>query len=123
MIAPVSWASLWNSALFVHLWQSTVFVIAIWLLTLAPRRNAARARYRLWLIASAKFAVPLSLLVAVGQELQFHFDAKASPAVISSAMESIEQPLLYEVDFGAGAKAASERIVARCQRSLRSVSG
>jgi len=49
-----------------HLWQSTLFGGAAWLLTLALRNNPARVRYSVWLIASAKFLIPFSLLVGLG---------------------------------------------------------
>jgi beta-lactamase regulating signal transducer with metallopeptidase domain len=49
-----------------HLWQSTLFVGAAWLLTLALRKNPARVRYSVWFIASAKFLIPFSLLVGLG---------------------------------------------------------
>lgn len=51
-----------------HLWQSTLFVGAVGLLTLLLRRNSARLRYWLWLIASAKFLLPFSLLMAIGAQ-------------------------------------------------------
>jgi len=53
-------------ALADHLWQSTLFAAAAGLLTIALRRNSARVRYAVWLIASLKFMVPFSLLVAAG---------------------------------------------------------
>jgi len=34
-----------------HLWQSTLFTAAAWLLTLALRKNRAAVRYGLWLAA------------------------------------------------------------------------
>jgi uncharacterized protein (TIGR03435 family) len=50
-----------------HLWQSTWFAIAAAVLTVAFRRNRAAMRYALWLAASLKFLLPVSLLVvAVG---------------------------------------------------------
>jgi len=49
-----------------HLWQSTVFGAVAGLLTLALRKNQARARYWVWLAASAKFLVPFAPLVALG---------------------------------------------------------
>jgi beta-lactamase regulating signal transducer with metallopeptidase domain len=49
-----------------HLWQSTLFAIAIGLLTLAFRRNRARVRYALWFCASVKFLVPFSLMMWLG---------------------------------------------------------
>ncbi len=52
-----------------HLWQSTAFALIAALLTLALRKNQARARYWLWLAASLKFLVPFSLLVVIGSHL------------------------------------------------------
>src|SRR6185295_9920386 len=52
-----------------HLWQSTVFVAAMWVLTLALRQNRAAVRYWLWLAASLKFLIPFSLLVSSGSQL------------------------------------------------------
>ncbi len=49
-----------------HLWQSTVFALAVALATTAMRRNSARLRYWLWLTASLKFLIPFSLLVSLG---------------------------------------------------------
>ena len=49
-----------------HVWQSTAFAAAAWLLTILLRRNPARVRYAIWLAASIKFLIPFSLLVAVG---------------------------------------------------------
>jgi beta-lactamase regulating signal transducer with metallopeptidase domain len=49
-----------------HLWQSTLFAIAVGLLTLAFRRNRARVRYALWFAASVKFLVPFSLIIWLG---------------------------------------------------------
>lgn len=54
-------------ALFVqHLWQSTLFVIAAWLLARACRRNSATIRYWIWFTASVKFLVPFALLQRLG---------------------------------------------------------
>jgi beta-lactamase regulating signal transducer with metallopeptidase domain len=106
MIAPVSWASLWNSAIFIHLWQSTIFVVVIWLLTLALRHNAAQTRYRLWMIASAKFLIPFSLLVAAGQSLHLGLGSTGSQHTFSSAVESIGQPMFATTPFAANAAAA-----------------
>ena len=52
-----------------HLWQSTLFACAIGLLTLVLRQNRAAVRHGLWLAASVKFLVPLSLLVGLGSQL------------------------------------------------------
>lgn len=52
-----------------HLWQSTLFVLLVWTLTLVARRNPARVRYWLWLAASVKFLLPLGALLSLGRQL------------------------------------------------------
>lgn len=54
------------TALALHLWQSTVILIAAWLLTRVCRRNSAEIRYWIWFCASLKFLVPFSLLQQLG---------------------------------------------------------
>jgi beta-lactamase regulating signal transducer with metallopeptidase domain len=49
-----------------HLWQSTLFAIAVGLLTIAFRRNRARVRFALWLAASLKFLVPFAVIAWFG---------------------------------------------------------
>src|SRR5258708_18434249 len=67
-----------------HLWQSTLFALAAWLLTIAFRKNRAPVRYWLWLSASFKFLVPFSLLMSLGSHLEWAAPAKktAAPAVL-----------------------------------------
>jgi uncharacterized protein (TIGR03435 family) len=48
-----------------HIWQSTGFAICAGLLTLALRNCGAAVRFNVWLAASLKFLVPLSLLFAL----------------------------------------------------------
>jgi len=57
-----------------HLWQSTLFLSIAGLLTLALRRNRARVRYQLWLVASAKFLVPFGALIAAGRQIGWRSD-------------------------------------------------
>ncbi len=45
---------------------ATLFAVVAGLLTLFLRKNRAHVRYWLWLMASVKFLVPFSILVAVG---------------------------------------------------------
>lgn len=52
-----------------HLWQSTLFVIAAWVLARACRRNSAAIRYWIWFGASLKFLVPFAVLQRVGDYL------------------------------------------------------
>jgi len=61
-----SWNSMTLTSAFTHIWQSTVFVVCVWTLTLAMRDRAARVRFLLWMAASIKFLVPFSLLAALG---------------------------------------------------------
>lgn len=63
-----------------HVWQSTVVALVVWALTLALQRNRAAVRYRLWFLASIKFLLPFSLLIAAGQSIRF--------GVVSSTEES-----------------------------------
>ena len=66
-----------------HLWQSTLFAAAVWLVTRAVRRNAARVRYWLWVAASVKFLVPITLLVSVGERFAWRTTPIAAPTVVS----------------------------------------
>lgn len=57
------------AALLDHLWQSTLFAVAVAMLALLVRRQAARLRFALWLAASVKFLLPFSALVLLGRWL------------------------------------------------------
>jgi len=86
-----------------HLWQSTIFSIAVALLAVAFRRNRAQVRYWLWFSASLKFLIPFSLLINLGNNLKWAPAARkiasqlATPS-ISFTMEQITQP--FRVDLG-----------------------
>jgi uncharacterized protein (TIGR03435 family) len=82
------------TSLIDHLWQSTLFVLAAWLLSLALRRNQARTRYRLWMLASAKFLIPFSILVAAGQHLYIRMGAPPPRPTLSTFVDNIAQPFL-----------------------------
>src|SRR5579872_5839101 len=92
---PAYWTSAAN-----HLWQSTVLAALAWLLTLALRNNQARIRYWLWLIASVKFLVPFSLLVAMGSYLRWTTPSPIAQPAVSVVMEQITQPF-PEIQSGA----------------------
>jgi bla regulator protein blaR1 len=70
-------------ALTNHLWQSTLFVLAAWIVTLALRRNAAHIRHAVWVVASVKFLVPFALLMSLGSSLPGL--TPAATAIASSA--------------------------------------
>lgn len=92
---PKSLSAIWEAvapALGNHLWQSTLFLVAAGLLTLALRKNQARGRYWLWLAASVKFLIPFSALVAIGNHLAWtHGSAVSSPGLYV-AVEQVSQP-------------------------------
>src|SRR5262249_49378621 len=75
-----------------HLWQSTLFTAAAWLLTLALRKNRAAVRYGLWLVASAKFLVPFSLLMSAGSQVGWRKAPVVEQAAFSLVVEQISRP-------------------------------
>src|SRR5215470_546851 len=81
-----------------HLWQSTLFGAAAWLLTLALRKNHAGVRYRLWLAASVKFLIPFSLLVGAGSQFAWRTSPAMGPSSVSRALDQISQPFALPVD-------------------------
>jgi bla regulator protein blaR1 len=80
-----------------HLWQSTIFAIAVALVAAAFKKNRAEVRYWLWLSASLKFLIPFSLLIGLGIRVWDALPAGnaathiAAPSV-STAMVEITQP-------------------------------
>jgi uncharacterized protein (TIGR03435 family) len=76
-----------------HLWQSTLFAVAMGLLTVALRRHEARIHYWLWFSASVKFFVPFTLLITFGSQLDWASTAQhITPPAMSSAIGQISQP-------------------------------
>jgi bla regulator protein BlaR1 len=75
-----------------HLWQSTLFAGVAGLLTLALRKNRARVRHAVWLAASCKFLVPVSLLIAVGGHFQWRTEPQSASANWSVVMNEFSQP-------------------------------
>jgi uncharacterized protein (TIGR03435 family) len=113
MIFPALLHSYWVSALVNHLWQSTIFVVGVWLLTIALRRNQARTRYFSWMLASVKFLVPFSILIAAGEWLHPASSAQGPGLAFVTAMGGFTQPLsakegaAHAVALGLGASSAS----------------
>jgi uncharacterized protein (TIGR03435 family) len=75
-----------------HLWQSTVFAVAAWLLTLALRKNPARVRHWVWVAASFKFLIPFSVLIALGSHVPWLAAQASSQASVSIALDQVSQP-------------------------------
>jgi bla regulator protein blaR1 len=71
-----------------------LFAITAGLLTLALRKDRARARYWLWLAASLKFLVPFSLLVVMGNHLPWSRGSAGAKAGLSFVMKEVGQPFM-----------------------------
>ena len=80
------------SSLANHLWQSTLFAVAVGFLTLAFGKNRASVRYGLWLAASVKFLLPFSLLAALGSEIHWRATPAPTTPVFTSAVDQISRP-------------------------------
>ena len=73
------------NAIFNHLWQSTIFALAVTLLALVCRNNRAQVRYWLWLSASLKFLIPFALLMALGNSFRETLPVtRIAPAFVAS---------------------------------------
>ena len=82
----------WTAGLVNHLWQSTVVVLIAWLLTLILRSNPARTRYCVWMIASIKFLIPFSLLIAAGEAVPTAVISPLQQPALAAVIEQITQP-------------------------------
>jgi len=80
-----------------HLWQSTLFVIAVWAIVLMLRRNRAAVRHRLWLAASVKFLVPFSLLAGIGSHFQWQTQPVTPSHPVSVIVETMSQPFSVSI--------------------------
>jgi beta-lactamase regulating signal transducer with metallopeptidase domain len=75
------------SLLVNHLWQSTLFCAAVWLITLALRANGAALRHALWLTASLKFLIPFSALFYIGAMAGLPTPVGTQPTLFAQALE------------------------------------
>jgi len=75
-----------------HLYQSTLFAIAAWGLTLALRDNRAAVRYWVWFAASVKFLLPFSMLVGLGSRFEWRTAPVIAATQFPAAMSEIGQP-------------------------------
>ena len=92
-------------ALVDHLWQSTLFVVLVWLATMALRSNRARVRFWLWTAASIKFLVPLSMLANIGEQFQW----RTAPAAVQPAISFVMQEVLAPADVVVAVPAATSQ--------------
>jgi uncharacterized protein (TIGR03435 family) len=86
------WHVVWVAAVVNHLWQSTLVAGMAWLLASALRRNQARARYWVWMVASVKFLVPFSLLIAAGERLHEALAKPIDTPALANGLRQITVP-------------------------------
>jgi uncharacterized protein (TIGR03435 family) len=103
MIFPAFWNEAWTSALVNHLWQSTAVALLAWLLAWMLRSNQARTRYWLWMIASVKFLLPFSILIAAGESLRYVITPPVQSAALDAVMSQLAQPFPQTVTSSAAA--------------------
>jgi bla regulator protein blaR1 len=75
-----------------HLWQSTLFAGVAGLLTLALRKNHARARHGVWLAASCKFLIPVFMFIALGGHILWRTAPETTPSNLFVVMDEVNQP-------------------------------
>jgi uncharacterized protein (TIGR03435 family) len=92
MTFPAFWNEVWTAALVNHLWQSTLVALIAWGLTLMLRGNQARTRYWVWMIASVKFLLPFSLLMAAGESLRSMVATPMQTPAFAGVVEEMTQP-------------------------------
>jgi len=76
-----------------HIWQSTLFAAAAWLITIFLKKNRARIRYWIWFSVSIKFLIPFSLIVSLGTLIAPEWSK--APVEISTewnVIQTINQP-------------------------------
>ncbi len=77
-----------------HLWQSTIFAAVACLLTFALRKNPAKLRHAILVIASIKFLIPFSVLVGIGTLVPPPQSAALAQSKWVSTVEQVSQPLM-----------------------------
>ena len=107
-----------SSFLVDHLWQSTLFAAAAWLLTLALKANAARVRYGVWLAASAKFFVPFFPLVAIGSQFSWRTAARPLEANVTVFVNRMGPVAPHELRLFTGTVAPAAPVAAGAASTL-----
>jgi beta-lactamase regulating signal transducer with metallopeptidase domain len=87
-----------------HLWQATLFRIAL----LSPPAVTRRARYLLWLAASIKFAVPSAIVIlalsGAGIRVQSIFDWSGKSAPTLNYLSPVVSPVVIPARYGQAAE-------------------
>lgn len=118
MMFPSLLNDAWISAVVNHLWQSTAVALIAWLLTWMLRSNQARTRYWVWMIASVKFLLPFSLLIAAGESLRSVIAPPVRSAALAVVMEQLAQPFPQAVASSSAHPIATAPVAAGYIRDL-----
>ena len=105
MTIPEFWRPAWTAPLFNHLWQSTFVLLVAWFLTLALRRNPARVRHSIWMLASIKFLIPFALLSELGAHWAGPVAGRSIGPALYTAADEIGRP--FEQSAGAAVRTVS----------------
>jgi uncharacterized protein (TIGR03435 family) len=87
-----AWHQSWTASMVNHLWQSTAVTTIAWLLAFILRKNPARTRYWVWMIASVKFLIPFSIFTAIGEWIRSAIAAPIRRPALADMIEQIAQP-------------------------------
>jgi bla regulator protein blaR1 len=93
-----------------HLWQSTLVAVVAGALALALRRNHAKTRYAIWLVASLKFLFPFSVLMTIGSRFEWHTVALAPHSAPAQVIEEVFVPAAVSTAAPVSVAAASNLI-------------
>jgi uncharacterized protein (TIGR03435 family) len=85
------------AALANHLWQSTLFAAVCAAAALALRKNRAAVRHGVWLAASVKFLIPVSLLVSAAAQLGWRTTNVDTAAHVPAAVAQASLPFADEL--------------------------
>jgi bla regulator protein blaR1 len=104
-----------------HMWQTTIFGLCAVVLAISLRRAPAKVRSAVWLAASLKFLLPLSLLIAIGTLLA---PARRPSSEVQSPsyyrVDAVSEPFTFAADPIAGiAEDRLHKAWAPAMRSLR----
>ena len=102
------------TALLSHLEQTTLIVLVAWMVTLVLRTNRPCVRFWIWFLASAKFLLPFSILVNVGEWLRRAVGAPFREPAVAEAIRRIPLPLSHATPLllpGSSANAHSPNLV------------
>lgn len=91
-----------------HLWQSTLVLGVACGLAWLLRRNAARARFGIWMGASFKFLVPFAPLIAVGRAIGWPSPTTMPQPTLSAALNTLNQPFVVPLAMTSGVPATPE---------------